>query len=377
VNAFVAEKLGKAFLSANNHLRVVLCEKYRWLPDKNGDKMNFKAPDMLFSYTGLYTKKGASVALQQGYAVEGSFENRVLFDMIVGIAEGKKDEVNEEAFGELVDYVRLLRLCTKRQELFPTMLFGSKEIWLVLFNCDYPAFISKYKWDTPGSVAAVIKFFGNSSYRSKWQIALESACFSQGVVLADENAFLGSGAHGRVFSVYKTGNPHLRMALKIVLLSSYAEECRFNNEFNLLDCYSSSNLFVQVVQNSFNITKGMGSYLMSNVGCRIDKSNSAHQKGILAALQLLHEHGHYHGDARGPNIVLLCDNRFAWIDPAQKYTDKNTCQQEDLMSLLHSLFGGDVSNRAQDIILDSHHGSVVGINYITFVKQLLGPQCQF
>lgn len=167
-------------------------------------------------------------------------------------------------------------------------------------------------------------------------------------------SFLGAGAFGRCFMVEPSdGRNHAKRALKIVLTlhdTSEFTERLVCGEFEKLCQLRHLPSIINVDENSLRkyvdedgAVIGVG-YLMEAVGVplTVDQAKQPRMvKKLLKSLEALHTAGHYHGDSRVNNALLL-GGEIVWVDlvsAGAASADDNVHKRRDLTDTIGSVYG--------------------------------------
>mmetsp|Transcript_20134 Transcript_20134/g.27657 ORF Transcript_20134/g.27657 Transcript_20134/m.27657 type:complete len:212 (+) Transcript_20134:15-650(+) len=181
--------------------------------------------------------------------------------------------------------------------------------------------------------------------------------------------YLGMGGMGRCFEVrdkISGGSLALKTVLSCHRIHSMERaqiEALVGSEFyKLLDLIDLPNV-VKVVPHSLtriynkdNLQQGLG-YLMQNVGESV-KGVGAISSVILHklfhSLAGIHALGHYHGDSRVHNAILV-DGEVVWIDfmlclhePVEE--NANRKKREDIAMLIGSIFNGNIHKTDRNLV---------------------------
>ncbi|ORY46805.1 hypothetical protein BCR33DRAFT_715236 [Rhizoclosmatium globosum] len=240
-----------------------------------------------------------------------------LSDMIC-ILEGKVNFSETSDFGQVVCYLQHM------EEFSSAVLFDRKRCWLVRSReKKVIASVEEVSWNVGGSKEKFVTFVLNSL--RPWSTLILDACKYYNVQLVESDAFLGAGAVGRVFKVYRTGTNGRRIyfALKVQA--------------------HDTNVVVSVA-GDFKRFEGSGAALLiSPVGkpiCRSELSLELLEKiGLL--LYALHEKGFQHGDPRLENLIVRNDDgELLWIDLMEslwgdyRWTEDATMLSKSLLNKL-------------------------------------------
>jgi len=178
--------------------------------------------------------------------------------------------------------------------------------------------------------------------------------------------YLGMGGMARCFEVRNKTSGRL-MALKTVLTCHRVQsmepaqiEALVGSEYyKLLTLIDVPNV-VKVVPDSLtriynkdNLQQGLG-YLMQNVGQKITGVGTI-SPGILQklfhSLAVIHALGHYHGDSRVQNAILV-DGEVLWIDFMvslhEPVEERRKC--EDISMLISSIFIGNIQKTDRNLL---------------------------
>ncbi|RLO05399.1 hypothetical protein DYB28_000215 [Aphanomyces astaci] len=216
-----------------------------------------------------------------------------------------KLRITDAAFGQVVKYLR---------RLFPTgfgsaVLFDLRSFWLITSFKTVILHVKKANWVDGGSKALFESFVSDQT----WMRRLTTACLVLGVDVVESGAFLGRGAHGRVFKVERKADKEV-LALKLVDSSStsdlYREELALTNA-------ELTGLTAHVEHGLVNFPGG-AALLVTPVGAPLPRPTTLQEVvNLFDLLSQLHEKNVIHGDPRVPNVIVVKDNdkdKLLWID---------------------------------------------------------------
>mmetsp|Transcript_23959 Transcript_23959/g.34328 ORF Transcript_23959/g.34328 Transcript_23959/m.34328 type:complete len:460 (+) Transcript_23959:338-1717(+) len=218
-------------------------------------------------------------------------------------------------------------------------------------------------WTTPGSKAALLRVL---RHKNAGLTLLEGLCEKLNVEVV---GYLGMGGMGRCFEVrdkISGGSLALKTVLtchRIHSMERAQTEALVGSEYyKLLSLIDVPNV-VKVVPHSLtriynkdNLQQGLG-YLMQNVGESV-KGVGAISSVILHklfhSLAGIHALGHYHGDSRVHNAILV-DGEVVWIDfmlclhePVEE--NANRKKREDIAMLIGSIFNGNIHKTDRNLV---------------------------
>jgi tRNA A-37 threonylcarbamoyl transferase component Bud32 len=221
-------------------------------------------------------------------------------------------------------------------------------------NGNLTSHVQKYAWTTRGSVEALYVVLRHKNAR---QNLLEGLCRDLNLNIC---GFLGAGAIGRCFSVERKDEREVHFALKSVLTCqrSNSNECTMvelltEGEFRKLEMLASTGMPVMPIltgslRRVYHKDKLLGlGYVMAAIGEPIVSSRNKIPSNVLEnlfdSLAILHQGGHYHGDCRVQNVVLV-DGKVVWIDFVWGSSENcgeynNRKKKEDMVSLIRSIYG--------------------------------------
>ncbi|ETV87618.1 hypothetical protein H257_01125 [Aphanomyces astaci] len=219
--------------------------------------------------------------------------------------------ITDAAFGQVVQYLR---------RLFPT---GSAN----------------------GGSKALFESFV-SDHTSPWVRLLTRACSALGVDVVEGGAFLGRGAHGRVFKVERKADKKV-LALKLV--DSSSKTALFREELALTNAELTG--LTARLEHGFVEFPGGAALLVTPVGAPLPRPTTLQEVvNLFDLLRQLHEKSIIHGDPRVPNVIVVKDNdkdKLLWIDlveavqvtPGFRTTDAAILTRSILRLLHTSLLG--------------------------------------
>ncbi|KAJ3288486.1 hypothetical protein HDU79_004798 [Rhizoclosmatium sp. JEL0117] len=301
-------------------VNLVKSEQSNWLSNRGDKSTNFE-PELTVCLKGLYCCRkelggeGKTNMREECDTNDTVFHYGVppekLWDMLC-ILEGKVNFSETSDFGQVVCYLQQMG------EFSSAVLFDRKRCWLVRSReKKVIASVEEVNWNVGGSKEKFVTFVLNSL--RPWSTLILDACTYYNVQLVESDAFLGSGAVGRVFKVYRTGTNGRRIyfALKVVLQTRHHGLSLLNMECGLLKQAHHTNVVVSVA-GDFKRFEGSGAALLiSPVGkpiCRSELSLELLEK-IGLVLYAIHEKGFQHGDPRLENLIVRNDDGgLLWID---------------------------------------------------------------
>jgi len=204
-------------------------------------------------------------------------------------------------------------------------------------------------WTTPGSRDAIVR---DLNWRNNWHALLERLCEALSVRVV---SFLGSGAHGRCFTVNSLdGGDQFVLKAALTISNSMTDSLTSGEFWKLSELLREVPHVVRVQENSFrrihrgNDLLGVG-YLMTTVGEPLTVTNCRNSQQLVTLLLLslreIHRHGFHHGDARFNNAILV-ENVPCWVDffagPSHVGTTTQDCRR-DIEMLFQSIFGERVA----------------------------------
>ncbi|RHY70421.1 hypothetical protein DYB38_008631 [Aphanomyces astaci] len=251
-----------------------------------------------------------------------------------------KLSVTDAAFGQVVRYLR---------RLFPTgsasaVLFDLSSFWLITSLKTVILRVEKANWVDGGSKALFESFV--SDHTSPWVRRLTTACSALGVDVVEGGAFLGRGAHGRVFKVERKADKKV-LALKLV--DSRSTTALFREELALTNAELTG--LTARLEHGFVDFPGGAALLVTPVGAPLPRPTTLQEVfNLFDLLRQLHEKNIIHGDPRVPNVIVVKDNdkdKLLWIDlveavlvtPGFRTTDAAILTRSILRLLHTSLLG--------------------------------------
>ena len=150
---------------ANDGLVLVNSEEYAWLKTSTGQKSeSFKQkPDMLACHPALYRAKDESKASDYVKARRKcGFKFGVLGDWqlrgCIGSVLEAKTKIDNEAFGEVINYGRLISVDLEKPSSVRIVLFDKTMFWLVSFTDGACFKVEQCNWTQPGSRELLASF---------------------------------------------------------------------------------------------------------------------------------------------------------------------------------------------------------------------------
>ncbi|KAG7375442.1 hypothetical protein PHYPSEUDO_001192 [Phytophthora pseudosyringae] len=300
-------------------------ERYHWLAQstlvpKNTDLK----PDGFATHPGMYRDKPAPNdrvkrpdGFRFGVAEEELFDCLILFE--------SKLNITARAFGQVVRYLQ--NLCPKSSA--SAILFDRRSFWLIKSHKSVVVKVEKARWVNMGSKSLFQNFITRNI--SPWVAYLTNACSSLGVDVVEGDAFLGRGAHGRVFKV--TGQGGEVFALKIVAKCSVG---RLYQEEEALRNAQHTGLTIRPVGEPIE-TPNSAALLLSPVGKPLPRPTTREEvRNLFGLLWQLHANGLVHGDPRVPNVILT-EEKAIWIDLVQVMKARPILKQIDAEILTRSI----------------------------------------
>ncbi|KUF89292.1 hypothetical protein AM588_10008262 [Phytophthora nicotianae] len=309
-------------------------ERYEWLSQsavviKNKDLK----PDGFATHRGMFRGKPVPndgvprpSGFRFGVAEEELFDCLILFE--------SKLTITEAAFGQVARYL---------QNLLPeapasAILFDRRSFWLIKSHKSVVVKVQIAKWTNNGSKSLFRNFITDNV--SPWVSLLTLACSCLGVDVVEGDAFLGRGAHGRVFKVIRREGEVF--ALKLV------EKCSVGHlyqEKKALTRAQRTGLTTSLVGEV--ITPEGAALLLSPVGEPLPRPRTQQEvRSLFELLWQLHANNLVHGDPRVPNVILHGGKRL-WIDLVEVMEASSTLKRVDAEILTRSTL-----NVSRTIVLD-------------------------
>ncbi|KAJ8546684.1 hypothetical protein ON010_g11549 [Phytophthora cinnamomi] len=192
-----------------------------------------------------------------GVAEEELYDCLILFE--------SKITIGDSAFGQVVRYLQ--NICPKASA--SAILFDARSFWLIKSHQSVVVKVQVAKWANKGSKSLFRNFISDNV--SPWVARLTLACSCLGVDVVEGDAFLGRGAHGRVFKVI--GQDGKVFALKIV------EKCsvrRLYQEEKALMIAQHTGLTISAVGKLIETPEG-AALLLSPVGKPLPRPTTRHE----------------------------------------------------------------------------------------------------
>lgn len=327
---------------------VALSEEFTWLPvhtsSSHADKLKLK-PDIWLGPDGFYAlkvlKAGSTAAKAFAEAQAKHTQSRILcavpadrrlFPSVIP-AESKIPNNNDRVptannLGQALNYGGQIRLDALGADVLgqtssKVMIFTPTVFWLLeVGQRSFLSRLTKWKWDTPGSLEALRDFVPVDP----WQ-HLHTLCSQLQVRLLQpkgdgDTAFLGAGACARVF-LAEDGNEQ-QHALKVVCNGhDTMASTQLRMEFAVLEQHraecKSEHCFLVAKPTSQMCTAGkLAAFTMAPVGAAVTReminTGKVTVQAVFTRLVALHQHGLTHGDARLANLVLTTNKTLTWID---------------------------------------------------------------
>jgi tRNA A-37 threonylcarbamoyl transferase component Bud32 len=251
-----------------------------------------------------------------GVAEEELFDCLILFE--------SKLTITDAAFGQVARYL---------QNLLPeasasAILFDRRSFWLIKSHKSVVVKVQIAMWTNNGSKSLFQNFITDNV--SPWVSRLTLACLCLGVDVVEGDAFLGRGAHGRVFKVIRQDGEVF--ALKIV------EKCsvgRLYQEKKALTRAQHTGLTTSLVGELIE-TPESAALLLSPVGKPLPHPRTQQEvQRLFGLLWQLHANDLVHGDPRVPNVILHGE-KLLWIDLMEVMEASSTLKQFDAEILTRS-----------------------------------------
>ncbi|ETI53980.1 hypothetical protein F443_03161 [Phytophthora nicotianae P1569] len=310
-------------------------EKYQWLSQSTVVTKNTDLKPYGFAtHRGMFRGKPVPndgvkrpSEFRFGVAEEELFDCRILFE--------SKLTITEAAFGQLARYL---------QNLLPeapasAILFDRRSFWLIKSHKSVVVKAQIAKWTNNGSKSLFQNFITDNV--SPWVSRMTLACLCLGVDVVVGEAFLGRGAHRRVFKVIRRDGKVF--ALKIV------EKCpvgRLYQEKKALTRAQHTGLTISLVGELIE-TPESAALLLSPVGEPLPRPRTQQEvRSLFELLWQLHANNLVHGDPRVPNVILHGEKRL-WIDLVEVMEASSTLKRFDAEILTRSTL-----NVSRTIVLD-------------------------
>ncbi|KAL7690099.1 putative protein kinase [Plasmopara halstedii] len=290
-DAFIAPFFSTILQSSG--LVFVNSERYQWLSQSTlvTTSTDLK-PDGFATHRGMYR---AEAVPDDGVSRPNDFRSGVaeeeLFDCIILFE--RKLSITEVALGQVERYIQ--NLCPEASA--SAILFDRRSFWLIRSHKSIVVKVQVAMWANKGSKSLFQNFIADNI--SPWVTRLSLSCQYLGVDVIEGDAFLGRGAHGRVFRVIRQDGKVF--ALKIV------EKCsvgRLYQEERALRIAQQSGLTACPVGKIIETSDG-AALLLSPVGKPLPRPTTRHEVlSLFELLRQLHKNGLVHGDPRVSNVIL-------------------------------------------------------------------------
>ncbi|KAJ8562040.1 hypothetical protein ON010_g7639 [Phytophthora cinnamomi] len=299
-------------------------ERYQWLSQstlvtKNTDLK----PDGFATHRGMFRGKPVpndGVLRPSGFRFGAAAEE--LFDCLI-LFESKLT-ITEAAFGQVVRYLQ--NFCPDASA--SAILFDRRSFWLIKSHRSVVVTVQKAMWANIGSKALFQNFITDNV--SPWVKHLTIACLCLGVDVVEGDAFLGRGAHGRVFKVSRQDGK--TFALKIVDKCSVG---RLYQEEKALSSAQHTGLTTSLVGKLIE-TPESAALLLSPVGKPLPRPRTQQEvRSLFGLLWQLHANDLVHGDPRVPNVILHGE-KLLWIDLVEVMEASSTLKRFDAEILTRS-----------------------------------------
>lgn len=328
IEAYLCIKMTRYLQRLFNDADVLLVnsEETKWIETLSGDRENFQKPDFFLIRKGLQvnsSETGSPMrcmlrALPENSDVTYSFGKPChwcLRDCVLAIIEVKV-KLTAADFGNLVSYLQHMSRGDS-ESTFCGMVCDDREVWLV--SCTAGQTVSRIDttWTARGSLAFIRQFF---SKRNPWCEVLDHCCAAFAVQPIAENAFLGRGANGRVFTVV-TPDGSRHFAMKIVYSKNDGDITAAQLEVASLKAIKNAGGHVVTIVGELvcyrdpltTAIHGVG-YLMAEVGTPLAADECMASPTLITEvfheLYHLHRLRRYHGDARLQNIIRYGDSCY-------------------------------------------------------------------
>ena len=299
-------------------IQVVNSEEYAWLQTMSESKKYNQKPDIIFCHKAIYnsrvpfnTDDENLLQLRRDDNIYGVLASWSLRDSIDVVGEAKM-RIDNSAFGEVVNYARHISYQEGSPIHTKLLLYDQQEFLQVRAARGEIASVAKCRWDIAGSLGELARFIREG--RSPWVELLIEACSHWGLEV-EPNSFLGKGAFGRVFKVYRRPGNHGRRvlaALKLVLPGDDGSgilQLLKEKESMMKAAEQVPHAVAHVEEIKVFGDLGAG-LLLSDVGSEVPK---AAWLQLFQTLGSLHEHNIIHGDPRLSNSIFV-QGQVKWID---------------------------------------------------------------
>jgi hypothetical protein len=327
---------------------MTLCnsEDFPWLRDPNNASNKFRQkPDFHLSPTCAVDRRfpdqHQDVLEVETNICYGTVADEMFYVDCSPVESKLKIENKDKA--QLLTYLEWLSVqghCTSRG-----FLFDLEDVYLMECIRGALSFVKHVKWTAPGSHDAIRSFIVRPHNRSDWFKATLAAKDSHRVdfLFAEAKAstsFMGAGAQGRVFAVRRNEN-HRRCAMKVVLAEHVPDLARQFARHGEVE--AMNNDLPLIVLDDLQERETNASVLCEPLGRPshyLDACGKNERMNILSAalvaLQLLHEAGIAHGDARVENFIVF-EERVLWIDTRTVTKHSAFDCEQDLVAFRESI----------------------------------------
>ncbi|KAF1782167.1 Protein kinase, ATP binding site [Phytophthora cactorum] len=274
-------------------------ERYEWLSQSSVLK-----PDGFATHPGMFrTRPVPSDEVVRPNGFRFGEAEKELFDCLI-LFESKLT-VTPAAFGQEVRYLQ--KLCPRASA--SAILLYRRSFWLIKSYKSVVTRVQQAKLVDKGSKSLFQNFI--TSNMSPWVALLTNACSSLGVDVVEGDAFLGRGAHGRVFKVSRQDGEV--SALKVTEEGSVEH---LHREVSAMAIAQRTGLTISPVGELIETVDG-AALLLSPVGKRLPRPTTrGGVRKLFEMLWQLHENDVAHGDPRVANVILNGKEPL-WIDLAE------------------------------------------------------------
>ena len=339
------------------HLRLVNSEFFKWLRCMSGHSKSDLKPDLfsahhlLVQFLPAYQNAPVCTVKRQ-FGKFVSWESRSSIHCIWDA----KWLIDMDAFGEKCKYLQIVgEDCVDHNGValkLKGVLFDVHEFWMIRSSGNTIVDVVKCKWSQSGSKQRLLDFL---RVVDPWLEAVSALCGKLNVTVVDftgseqgQSAFLGAGAHGRVFKLISGA------VLKVVVGRKSDE---VEKEFLLMLQYRKrtdiQSFVFPVVENSFHSgvvgSVAYAGYLLAEEGIKIGLPlSNALKTELVVSLYELHSHDVIHGDPRIDNALTL-GGVLKWIDFRQSETVTTKISRRRDVQILHQSLGGSVDTATEEI----------------------------
>ena len=288
-------------------------EEYKWIETSAETTIYNEKPDLIIMHPAFINRK-PPFKCEKDKVLEEMRRDGDLYGVLsqwklrdfIGLTCEAKQSIDNQAFGEVINYGAHLCFGTHGSVATRLMLFDKRVFWLVDCVQGVVASVVTCRWIDEGS-RQLLRDFVRQPVLPR---LLNDACAHFNLTVKSDS-FLGAGAYGFVFRAQRADG--IFVALKTVLkqdADTNIQRLEAEKEKTIRAKNACPDEVVGVEEDGFHTFEDGAALVLSAVG---DHFSTLSPQGIVDSLKRLHKSGIIHGDARLENVVGV-NGKPCWVD---------------------------------------------------------------